>query len=349
VNYLVVFRPVDVLAPRAGTPFDAGSSLAAQAVVPRPSTITKAVSVCLGENPNHVIGPIPVVPEGGTFKPLFAAPADLVRKDGVLQRLTWGSSLERKSDQPDGPIGDGDTLGGYLDSESMETYLKGASDARFLRDLAPRAPFDGSSRAVISLEGRQVQQSMLGRVGILHVGNTLFPDQKPGWDRACIGAVVRTSKTVTLKTDLVPLGGEGHKAHVSLMPLPDNFWPKQPTEFPGSRVLLSLITPSIFEGGAFPALPHFARLTGAASVGPESIAMGDPSKGWSLRWAASAGSVFVVDFPNEDSARNWVTNSRPTAWGTGISLPLCLGQATRELRTAGFGAALVGSLPVANS
>jgi CRISPR-associated protein (Cas_Cmr3) len=349
VNYLVVFRPVDVLAPRAGTPFDAGSSLAARAVVPRPSTITRAVATCFGENPNHVIGPIAVVPHRDTYKPLFATPADLVGNEGVIERLDWGASsqpgtVNSMADVVRGPAGDGDALGGYLNSESMENYLLGGCEPKFLRDLSPLTPFSDSTRAVISLEGRQVQQSMLGRVGILHVGNKLFPKQKPGWDRACIGAVVRTTNAITLKTDLVSLGGEGHKAHVSLLPLPDDFWPSQPTEFPDCRVLLSLITPAIFEGGAFPSLPHFARLVGAVSIGPESVAMGDPEKGWSLRLAASAGSVFVVEFPNEDSARNWVINSRPSAWGSGSSVPLCLGQATRELRTAGFGAALVGSV-----
>jgi CRISPR-associated protein Cmr3 len=103
-------------------------------------------------------------------------------------------------------------------------------------------------------------------------------------------------------------------------------------------VLVYLATPGLWPGGWRIPVPPGARLVAAATGEPEPVATLTPGGDWRqsrvLRWAAPAGSVYLLQFDDAEHGAAWARDVHGTAYGRGLK---------DRLRTAGFGVVLTGA------
>jgi CRISPR-associated protein Cmr3 len=130
------------------------------------------------------------------------------------------------------------------------------------------------------------------------------------------------------------LGGRGRLADVK--DAGELAWPARPATFPGGRLLLYLVTPALWPDGWRPPLPQGVTLVAAATGEAQPVATSTPGRSWRadrrLRWAVPAGSVYLLQFPDQDAAAAFAASTHGAAHV----------QAEQRLRTAGFGVVLTG-------
>jgi CRISPR-associated protein Cmr3 len=341
----IVLEPFDTVAVRDGRNFDAGASSLAHSVVPPPTTIAGAIGAAFGappgagtdpgrrgiDVPEQIRGPLVVRASiDGRWIPLFPAPRDMVTQDGrTFQRLRLNRSARVSHDLGDLCLleGHGDAGEHWWTRSTIERYLRGETDGLSSTD----PPWRAERRVGLARDGR------VAREGLLYSSEHLRPAGRVGFAAWCVNAPDRPL------AQSVRLGGERRRAwvHGDLPEDAEPAWPTAPDTFPDGHLLLYLATPAFFADGWRPAEADLlgGRLVAAAVGGPRPVATAspDPRSGTqrdkSLLWTVEAGSVYYLDFGSPEAA------ARAAAQWHGKALP----QATENLRTAGFGLALVGS------
>ncbi len=349
----VVLEPLDTVAIRDGRGFDMGFDAAARLALPSPATFAGAIgalydpapglartdpSAAGTRLPGEVHGPITVRRRSGGWQALFPLPHDVMSSDRDLSRLEApGSPPSLEHDlgaEVDvlltGPSGDGaPEEDRWWDAGQLAGYLHEG----LLSDPLPTTPWQVERRVGIAR-----QESRTVTEGMFYSAEHLRPDAGVGCAGRCIGGPARTLDGT------VAFGGEGRRAEVH-GDVPDIELPALPEDFKGGRVLLYLATPAVFPDGTWhPDLVALAgggeppRLTAAAvgttrviTTGTTDRRSGAFSKG-RIMWAAPAGAVYYLRFPNEDAAKA----AAERVHGTTIR------QAEDWMRTAGFGLVLTG-------
>ncbi|WP_018333277.1 type III-B CRISPR module-associated Cmr3 family protein [Actinomycetospora chiangmaiensis] len=101
---------------------------------------------------------------------------------------------------------------------------------------------------------------------------------------------------------VVPLGGQGRHAQVEVLTAGPEL-PRAPLSFPGGRVAVYLATPALLESCWW--APRGPRLCAAVLGPPQPVASLSARRGWearSLCWAVLAGSVFYLEFGDDEAA-----------------------------------------------
>lgn len=339
----VVLYPLDVVEFRDGRPFSAGVDSSARTTLPRPTSTAGAIGAAFGQEPDSVEGPLLFDATRNTL--LFPAPADVVLNGRELVRLDpHGAAaegvvtdLDRQADTPDGfvaPGGHGDAVDALLDRSTMERYL--AADATVLQtiDRARSLPL----RELVLTEPRTglARDGRVARTGMLYTAEFLRFDHNHDYGFAC--RVIFDGRAVPPAASMVRLGGEARQAEVVVIPggapgAPDLPPAPAATEI-GTRVLLHLVTPAIFTCGWVPDGVEGTAVRSACVEGPEVAAswLSGAANPMPAEWAVRAGSVYFLEFASDEAARSFV----------GAYHGRCLPQATKRLRTAGFGMCLTG-------
>ncbi|MEV4565128.1 type III-B CRISPR module-associated Cmr3 family protein [Nonomuraea sp. NPDC049419] len=347
----MVVEPLDTIIIRDGRAFDAGANSQARAVLPSPSTIAGAVGAAYGARPGagrdraargsvlpeRVQGPFVVSPAGeGRWETHWPLPLDVVTVRNRLRRLepdpdpVQGACTDLSgqvgallSDEEDCEPGQG-----WWDSEALTSYLRdGEVDGEpsvFWAEGDPYVPWKVERRV-----GLARTPERLAAEGMLYAAEHLRLAGGHGLAARCIGGPRDRSLA-----DMVNFGGRGRRAQVHEPK--QVLMPKSADTFPKGRMLLYLATPAVFPGGDWkPVLPGAELVT--AAVGPPQVvttvtASAGKVQGGLLMWAVPAGTVYYLEFADEDAARQAAEQlyDRP------------LEQAEDWLRTAGFGFAFAG-------
>ncbi|MGH3797668.1 MAG: type III-B CRISPR module-associated Cmr3 family protein [Pseudonocardiaceae bacterium] len=336
----LAFTPRDTLFIRDGRGFDAGAQTNAHTVRPAPTTLAGATGAAFGAEPTEVRGPVLAVNLGSRWESYFPVPLDLVCQTNVdesyVYRLAPESAGTASTDLdvqhwllPPDDIGRTEDLPGWLPAHQLAGYLAGtlpAATGTPKADLHLADPLHPEPRVGLA---READRS--AKPGYLYQATHLRPD--PGWAFAA-GCVLPVGWD-RLATGPVPFGGRGRLADVETVDRIE--LPAPPSSFPGGRVLVYLATPAIWPGGWRIPIPDGARLVTAAAGEPQPVATTTPGPRWKddrvLRWAAPAGSVYLLQFDDQDRAAEWATGVHGTAYGRA---------ADDRLRTAGFGLVLTG-------
>jgi hypothetical protein len=350
----VAVQPLDTVMVRDGRRFDAGVNGRASSTTPPPSTFGGALHTALGERVRaEILGVVVQTADG----PIFPAPADVVRHDGVLQRLTveerdagevWDLDGERRLSHA--LAGDGEPLAdGWVTADGMASWLRAAAPFEPGEPLGhgagiARAPWTPEQRLGLA---RRWDGELVGTAtpGLLYT----MPHLRPADGMRFLVPFVEGGEP-PVRRDLVPLGGRGRLATVEACD-GDGVLPDAPLRLPGGRVSVYLATPALFgpdpdaPAGAFrPDLwwaPPGATLRAVAISGVTPIATatdrereaGRYAASRQLSWAAPAGTVFYLDFGDEPAALDWARRHH------GRLLP---DVSNSPLRTAGFGMCLTG-------
>jgi len=345
-------EPLDTVMVRDGRRFDAGVSGRAASTPPPPSTFGGVVHTALGGPVGEILGVVVQTADG----PIFPVPADVVRHERV-ERLkaverdsteVWDLDDDRRLSHV--LAGDGEPLAqNWITADGLASWLRAEAP------LEPGKPL-GRHAGVVGPPWKPEQRLGLARrwdgelvgtaqPGLLYTMSHL----RPGDSTRFLVPFVDGGDP-QLRQDLVPLGGRGRLARVELHGGADVL-PAAPDSFPGGRVTVYLATPALFGADVdAPGItssradlwwaPDGATLCAVAISGITPIATASDRQGGKysdsrrLSWAAPAGTVFYLDFGNEDAARRWAGRHH------GRLLP---GVSNSPLRTAGFGMCLTGS------
>lgn len=337
VTWLAI-EPLDTVMVRDGRSFDAGAASVATSTAPPPSTLGGVVRDAVGDDIDHcLIGPIVATAHG----PVFPVPQDVVRDDdGEYRRLavqettsawTWDLG-ERLSHAL---VGDGDPVSGFCDVEVLAHWLSNDDELIGGQPIASDwwdahsgfQPWRNENRIGLALRP-DGEFAGTAEPGLLYSMTHLRPADGARFLVGCVH-----DEPVTVVKDLVRLGGRGRQAAVTVTDPPE--LPRPPEEFPAGRVAVYLATPALLADVCWHA-PD-AALCAVALEGPQAIATASPREGlWRSRrltWAVPAGTVFYLDFGDEEAARQWAHAHH------GGLLP---GQRQERLVTAGFGTCLIG-------
>jgi CRISPR type III-B/RAMP module-associated protein Cmr3 len=357
----LAFTPRDTVFVRDGRSFNAAADAFAQTVLPGPTTMAGAVGAAFGitrddlkatfagksDKPvtQEVRGPILARRHGDGWEPYFPFPADLVvAKEGAeeyVYRLTPGG-IQGKTDldgidsvllPPEG-VDDVKPVTGWIPGSVLARYLAGqlpAPDGSELKEFDAVEPFQPETRIGLAREDRRA------RVGFLYQTSHLrFED-----DWAFLAEFVMSREPEGQARTHVPFGGKGRLADVEPAAInwPAPGWPTWGVT--GKHVLVYLATPGVWPRGWLPQLPPGARLVAAATGDPQPAASVSPGPGWEgtreLRWTVPAGSVYLLEFPDEARGAEWATANHGKAIDRGA------GRRPDLLRTAGFGVVLTGA------
>ncbi|MGH3119536.1 MAG: type III-B CRISPR module-associated Cmr3 family protein [Streptosporangiaceae bacterium] len=349
----LALRPRDTVFVRDGRAFDAAADTTAQAVRPGPSTIAGAVGAALGAEPREVRGPVLGWQIGDEWETYFPVPANLVIRAGIptptvhrliLREASGRTDLddlyaERTGDisqrwlMPPEDAGRVDPLHGWLPGRVLARYLAG--------DLPFRG---GTPREKLAIEedpllpeprvGLARDDSRQVRTGYLYQAAHLRAKENWGFLAQCEfddGAERQPSGPVQL-------GGRGRLADIELAQ--QAAWPAHPDGAVGRRVLVYLATPALWRTGwRIPLEEKGAELVAAATGEPEPVATVRPGTDWAdsrvLRWAAPAGSVYLLEFGSDEEGAAWAWKVHGTAYAGPDD--------DDRLRTAGFGVVLTGA------
>ena len=290
------------------------------------------------------------------WTPYFPAPADLVVTADGSDRLVFRLRPEESAGHTDlGDAGAAVPGGGVLrwlmppmDTESVEplrgwipgdvlaAYLAGdlpAPGGSPLEDLDPLMrggeltdPFLPERRVGLAREGRSV------RAGYLYQSTHLRSEE--GW--AFLAEYTGPGERVPQRGNPVPFGGKGRLADIGPA---DMSWPEAGAA--GKRVLVYLATPAVWPAGWRMPVPGDATLIAAATRDPEPAATVRRGRDWLesrvLRWAVPAGSVYLLEFGDDDAGERWARKWHGVALDRGTTEDRDL------LRTAGFGVVLTGA------
>ncbi|MEV5330215.1 type III-B CRISPR module-associated Cmr3 family protein [Nonomuraea sp. NPDC052634] len=344
----LVIEPLDTIIIRDGRAFDAGVNTQARAVLPSPTTIAGAVGAAYGAPPgagrdpkargsvlpDRVQGPFVVSPAGDScWETHWPLPLDVVKVRNRLQRLKPRHSqactdLDDEisaylADEEDSEPGQG-----WWDRESLTSYLRhGEVDWQpsiFWTDSERHTPWRVERRV-----GLARTKERTAAEGMLYTAEHLRLADGHGLAARCIGGP--QDRHIV---DVVNFGGRGHRAQVHEPK--QVLMPESADTFPDGRMVLYLATPAIFPGGDWkPVLPGAELVT--AAVGPAQVittvtASGGKMHGGRLMWAVPAGSVYYLQFADENAAKQAAEQLYDEP----------LEQAEDWLRTAGFGFAFAG-------
>ena len=367
----IAFEPHDTVHVRDGRQFssrDSNTALA-ETVIPRPSTIAGAAASAYGGDLTAVRGPIlgKQNPDG-RWCPYFPVPSDIVVVEGkettaqqrAYYRLVKGSAVdgtdlahvpgapESLLELPPQVTAKAEPLQGWISSEGLSSYLNGTlfQDSTVASDyletmLAGEEPLVPEHRIGIALQDRRI------RSGYLYHATHLRP--RDGW--VFLAEVVPHPERPKPEHTTVTLGGISRLAEVAELPAGSVAWPSRPASFPGGRMLLYVATPALWRDGWRPPLPPEATLVAAAVGSPLPVATASPKRGFfrtrTLRWAVPPGSVYLLHFPDEETAA-----AVASSWHGRALAPSADWIHTHEgdhpptdappLHTAGFGIVLTG-------
>ncbi|MCD0448602.1 hypothetical protein LO762_05245 [Actinocorallia sp. API 0066] len=358
-NWLA-FTPRDTVLVRDGRAFDAGTDASSESVRPWPSTVAGAVRTAYGRDPDTVRGPVLALRLPGGWRPYFPMPADVVRSPtrsrcfllrpdpglgGVHTDL--GDGVGGLLAPPQG-VEDAEPLDGWIDSSSLAVHLAGGFPAHgfgigrksseLTRYKAPDGPQPFQPLVDEPRVGLARTASRSAREGYLYRAVHLRP--REGW---AFLACCEVPEPWTAQGP-APLGGRARVADVEDVTGQSGVaWPQGPTTFPDGKVLLYLATPALWPDGWRPPLPDGVALEGAAVPAALPVASASPRQARhgrtrlldtvSLRWAVPAGAVYLLRFPDQDSAGRWAAAQHGRA--------LAPARAPR-MDTAGFGVVLTG-------
>jgi CRISPR-associated protein Cmr3 len=346
-------EPLDTVMVRDGRRFDAGVSARATATAPPPSTFGGALHTAFDAPVGEIHGFV-VSTDAGL---VFPAPTDVVRHDGVNRRL-------RAEQRPNGEwwdldddhrmshalAGDGEPCHEWVTADGLHAWLR--AERPYLPGaelgVAPGMvdpPWQAEPRLGLA---RHWDGELIGtsRSGLLYTMSHL----RPRYGTRFLVPFTDDGEP-TLRRDIVPLGGRGRLAHITLNAGQVPGLPQAPDCFPGGRLTVYLATPALF--GVDPDAPNAgqartdvywapgeATLCAVALPGLVPIATASNRPGGRhadtrrLMWAAPAGTVFYLRFDDDASALCWSKDHH------GRLLP---GASNSPLRTAGFGLCLTGS------
>lgn len=336
----LAFTPRDTVFIRDGRAFDAAAQNHARTVPPTPTTLAGATGAAFGAEPTEVCGPVLARRIGSEWEPYFPVPLDLVRQVNVdypyIYRLAPEPAGAASTDLdapswllPPAGIGTTADIPGWLPAHQLADYLAGTLPGA---DGTPSAELDRADPLHPELRvglARELDRS--AKPGYLYQATHLRPEPDwafaagcvlpAGWDRQAVGPV--------------PFGGRGRLTDVETG---DGIeLPAAPPSFPGGRVLVYLATPAIWPGGWRIPVPDDARLLAAAAGEPQPVGTTTAGQRWKddrvLRWAVPAGSMYLLQFADQDRAAGWATEVHGTTYGRA---------ADDRLRTAGFGLVLTG-------
>lgn len=242
---------------------------------------------------------------------------------------------------------DGEPPGGTVASRLIGDYLRGDTEA-LLDAVAVSAKSAGEPFRLESRLGIARRERTADGEGRTTVPGLLYQEEfwRPAME-AVDGADGQTSGlafATRVEFDaavpdplsaMVRLGGEARQCEARVVPADAAHAPSLPSlpDVSDGRVLLYLMTPAIFPDGWCPRLPPGCELVSACTTGPEVIAgMGGDGRSRPLRWAAGEGSVYFLRFDDPAVAVGFAEEVHGE----------CLPQAEEWMRTAGFGACLVG-------
>ncbi|GDY29085.1 type III-B CRISPR module-associated Cmr3 family protein [Gandjariella thermophila] len=337
-------QPLDTVMVRDGRSFLAGDASGASSVAPPPTTLGGVVRTVLGRNAGRILGP--VVDVDG--EPLFPLPRDIVWDGDTWRRL----GVEERRDDAVSDLDDSHHLSHALtgDGDWAEAWVTGGWLADWLTadSLAPGEPLPNNRRRFAEPPWRPEHRLGLARhwdgdfvgtanSGLLYTMSHLRPLDEMRFLVGC-----EDPDPITLQRTLVPLGGRGRLATVSVAESADPL-PRHPGDFPGGRVAVYLATPALLDDVLWTPPDATAELCALAVGGPAPIAHASPRHGRDFgktrlfAWAVPAGSVFYLRFDPAGDAAAWARKHH------GRLLP---GQSTRDrvkdIIGAGFGTCLIG-------
>jgi CRISPR-associated protein Cmr3 len=360
----LAFTPRDTVFVRDGRSFNAAVDASAQTVLPGPTTMAGAVGAAFGISraelraalaaggpgtrvTEEVRGPVLARRDGDAWTPYFPFPADLVKakyaSEPYVYRLmpreqqggTDLGGVRHWLMPPDG-LDDVEPIKGWIPGHVLAGYLAGtlpAADGTPLEDFQPLRhgaeladPFRQEARVGLAREDRRV------RAGFLYQAAHLRFEE----DWAFLAEYTAAAGFDRPAKPHVQFGGKGRLADVE--PAAAG-WPAQGQG--GKRVLVYLATPAVWAGGWELPVPDGAALVTAATGEPQPSASLAPGPGWDrtreLRWAAPAGSVYLLEFGNAGDGARWAAGQHGRALDRRVPAQPDL------LRTAGFGVALTGA------
>lgn len=337
----LALAPRDSVLIRDGRSFDAGVDATAETTRPWPSTIAGAVGAAYGQEPRVVRGPVLATGSRQSWTPYLPVPADVVLPEGGARRAVRlrPAATAVVTDLPDGCpqwlMGMGQQVGGWLPAASLARYLRGE-----LFDRPGGMPVSDLGLTEVEPLARERRVGLArtagrtARPGFLYQATHLRLQE--GW--AFLAECELPDDWDANLAGPVRLGGRGRLADVELAG--QVAWPAAPDRYAQGRVLVYVATPALWPGGWRVPVPNGARLVAAAVNEPEPVATASPRQGfWQtrrLRWAVPAGSVYLLEFADQDRAAAWARAVHGTAWGQAED------EETDRLRTAGFGVVLTG-------
>ncbi len=328
--------PLDTIMVRDGRPFDAGAASSASSVPPAPNTLGGVVWAAIGRNVKyHIVGPVV-----GTARGLmFPAPQDVVRDGQVVRRLaitardaTAVSDLDVDDRQrlSHHLVGEGESVSDWISRRGLTDWLTGSMAGG--RDV-PEPPLWADPAWVPETRlglARHWSGPLAGTAapGLLYAMTQLRPREDTRFLVGCVD-----DEPMEVRDDLVPLGGRGRLAEVTVVS--EDVLPAPPEDFPDGRVAVYLATPALLKEPWWS--PPNAELSAVAIAGPQPVASASPRGGFAgsrlLAWAVPAGSVFYLTFGSSGKAKEWADRHH------GGLLP---NQSPLPIVTAGFGTCLTG-------
>ena len=355
----LAFTPRDTVFVRDGRSFDAAADASAETVLPGPTTMAGAVGAAFGITlsraelkaaltgggsgksvTEEVRGPVLARRDGDSWQPYFPVPADLVKTKDQSELYVYRLTPREQPEEtdlgtrrwlmpPDGTEDDIEPVRGWIPGHVLADYLADAvpeTDGTPLADLAVEAdPFRPEARVGLARDDRRVRAGYLYQAAHLRFeedwGFLAEYAVADGWD-------LRAKPHV-------PFGGKGRLADVGPAAVG---WPAPGGS--GKKVLVYLATPAVWAGGWELPVPDGATLVAAATGGPQPAASLTPGPEWDqtreLRWAVPAGSVYLLEFGDTETAARWAAT-----WH-GKALDRAVPERPDLLRTAGYGVVLTG-------
>lgn len=338
-RFVALVQPLGPWSVRDGRPFDAGTPSFARGAEVSPATICGAVTAAIPKvagktvHPRQVVGPIIAEDAPWGLVPFFPTPLDVVQEDewAEISRLQWRQrpfcsdlAVDRFPELT-GPGGLGVPCGGWLGSADLESYLSAGS-----AELHPRHDLVVEESRVQIQPG---EEHMFARHEVRRFTS----------NELCFAAVVTLpDEAEQPEPQVIPFGGEGGEATVRWLSdegVVDSLLPGPPDLGDELDVLVYLMTPAAFPStGWVPPLPHGVELRAATTSGPVAVASGRPGQ-WRLVWCVGPGSLFHLRFTDEALRDAFVTPGEETLRAGTFK------QAHHDMRSAGFGAYLIGRVP----
>jgi CRISPR type III-B/RAMP module-associated protein Cmr3 len=197
-----------------------------------------------------------------------------------------------------------------------------------VQDLRLRHPLRPETRVGLARDGH------VARSGFLYQAEHLRLEDD---DWAFLAEITTADGNDDQAAQHVPFGGRGRLADVSAV---DMRWPDMDTAKIGKLVLVYLATPAVWLDGWRLPVPEGASLVAAATGSAQPATTLTPGRTWkdtrTLRWAVPAGSVYLLEFPDDAAGEAWARRWQCHALDRGV-------QGEDLVRTAGFGVALMGA------
>ena len=334
-------RPNSAIVVRDGRAFDPGVSGESSSVFPRPSTFAGAVAAVYGDFVSCV-GPFPCRIAKGSVQLRLPAPRDVFvdRDKQVRAKLLFDAQGSTDLDDVEALlVGRGEVMTGWVSAQTIASYLSGDPKIKY----ADVPCFSRERRVGLWREdGRTASDSYL-----YTAENLVFND-----DYSLV-ALLKSSAELPPGDQVTRFGGEARTASVQVLApalaaqLCDTIVPAvEPVD---GKVLVYLATPGVFpHGWRLPTLSQGAKIVAASVSGPESIAtivIGDAGRDGRTRnerrlvHAVAAGSVYYVQFEDNEQARIWSSKAH------GKALTIDGDPTFNRLSTAGFNVVLTGRWP----